>query len=482
MGKVSWADIRKAWYYLEGNGLIRTFYAVKENLEARQKTYYFEPVSEDDWEKQREWSMGRSLRFSIVVPTYRTNEVFLLDMLRSVQDQSYPHWELILVDATENDSVRLHLRSALGEMLEEIEYGAAESECSWMDGRVRYVHLIRNSGISENTNRGLAYAMGDYIGLLDHDDVLTVDALYEMAAAVEAGREKGNCARLLYSDEDKCNSERTEYFEPHFKEDFNLDLILTNNYICHFMVMESEMIKRLKLRPKYDGAQDFDLVLRAVEELMDSVEKIVHIPKVLYHWRCHADSTAENPKSKEYAYEAGREAVQDFMNVKNIRAIVLPYMHNGYYHWMSQNGPLRCRKDVAAIGGGLYVRNRLVGGRMSMDGEVFYKGLPRQYSGYMHRAILQQSAEALDIRMISVREECWEIFEQVTGVPYREIKKDRWFDVSTLPAGTDYQAVSLALSKALREKGYRLLYTPRRRAKWRPKMRRIKPMGGSSWN
>lgn len=481
MGKVSWADIKKAWYYLEGNGLVRTYYAAKEKLEARKEVYHFDPVSESDWEKQREWSAERSIRFSIVVPTYRTNEVFLLDMLRSVQDQSYPHWELILVDATENDSVRMHLRSALGQILEEMEYGAAESECSWKDGRIRYLHLIRNSGISENTNRGLACAMGDYIGLLDHDDVLTVDALYEMAAAIETEREKGNGARLLYSDEDKCNSARTEYFEPHFKEDFNLDLILTNNYICHFMVMESEMIKRLKLRQEYDGAQDFDLVLRAVEELMDSTEKIVHIPKVLYHWRCHADSTAENPKSKEYAYEAGREAVQDFMNVKNIRAIVLPYIHDGYYHWMSQDGPLGCREDLAAIGGGLYVKNKLVGGRMSMDGEVFYRGLPRRYSGYMHRAMLQQSAEALDIRMISVREECWGIFEQVTGVPYREMKKDGWFDVSALPAGTDYQAVSLELSKALREKGYRLLYAPRRKAKWKPKTLRIKPIEETLW-
>lgn len=215
---------------------------------------------------------------------------------------------------------------------------------------------------------------------------------------------------------------------------------------------------------------------------MDDAEKIVHIPKVLYHWRCHAASTAENPKSKEYAYEAGREAVQDFMQVKGICAIVLPYMHNGYYHWLSQGGPLRCRKDVAAIGGGLYVRNRLIGGRMSMDGEVYYKGLPRQYSGYMHRAILLQNAEALDIRMISVQEECWGLFEQVVGVPYKEIRGNKWFDTSTLPEGCDYQEISLKLSQAFRDKGYRLLYTPRRRGKWRPALRKVRQIGERLWN
>ena len=178
---------------------------------------------------------------------------------------------------------------------------------------------------------------------------------------------------------------------------------------------------------------------------------------------------------------AGREAIQNFMDVKNINALVLPYMHDGYYNWLCQGGPLVCREDVAAIGGGIYVHNRLIGGRMNMDGAVYYKGLPRQYSGYMHRAILLQSADALDIRMISVREECWEIFEQAVGVPYVEIWGTHWFDASRLPAGADYLELSLKLSQALRDNGYRLLYTPRRRGKWLPLLRKVRQTGETLW-
>ena len=177
------------------------------------------------------------------------------------------------------------------------------------DSRIRYVRTAENKGMSENTNEALQYATGDYVGLLDHDDLLTPDALYEMAMTLQNANEQGIEAALVYSDEDKCDTEAKIYYEPHVKLGFNWDLLLSNNYICHFLAMKTELIKKLGFRKEYDGAQDFDLVLRATLE-KDEKDEILHVEKILYHWRCHDLSTAANPQSKLYAYEAGKRAAE----------------------------------------------------------------------------------------------------------------------------------------------------------------------------
>ena len=165
---------------------------------------------------------------------------------------------------------------------------------------------------------------GEYIGLLDHDDVLTPDALYEMTDAIIKAYDRGaaSCLRLIRM-RIKCDGEETKYYEPNYKEEFNYDLILSNNYICHFLVMESKLLKSLQFRPEFDGAQDYDLILRCVAEVLtegraDSEKRILHIPKVLYHWRCHEASTAANPNSKKYAYDAGLRALQDHATERHI--------------------------------------------------------------------------------------------------------------------------------------------------------------------
>ena len=280
MGKFSIANLKKTAYYLKRNGFRKTLGAVAERLGGDgQPDYEWIPVSFLVLEKQREEAAGFSgVKFSVVVPAYRTPERYLREMLESLIRQSFPCWELILADATEDDSVK----------------SVAES---YKDARIRYHRLPSNNGIAENTNVGIGLAEGDYIGLLDHDDVLTENALFEMAAAVRQAMEQGICLQLLYSDEDKCDGEMQTFYEPHFKENFNLDLLLSNNYICHFMVMKRELMQMLRLRGAYDGAQDFDLALRAAAVLSEKEEEIRHIPLVLYHWRCHARSTAENPRS-----------------------------------------------------------------------------------------------------------------------------------------------------------------------------------------
>lgn len=423
MGRFNLANLKKTTYYLRRNGLKKTVYAVLERLEERkQPPYQFVPVSEEELVAQR--TTDFTTTFSILVPTYRTKEVYLRELIDCLLNQSYSHWELILADATPDESVWEIARS----------YTEA-------DKRVRYVKLADNAGIAENTNQACEYATGDYVGLLDHDDLLTLDALYEMASQIEKAKENGLELQLLYSDEDKCNGDGTEYYEPHFKEKFNLDLLLSNNYICHFMVMKRELMQELQLRSAYDGAQDFDLALRAAAKLMNREELIVHIPKVLYHWRCHTGSTAENPQSKLYAYEAGRRAVQDFVDKAGWVASVEDTSHLGFYRVKYRKDIFEVRPDVVAVGGPIVKRGRIVGGRMDTAGNVIYKDLPIHFSGYMHRAVLHQDAECVDIRNMRVRPEYEPLLEQAL----KEI---------------DSVSASIQLCEEMRSKGKHIVYLP----------------------
>lgn len=441
MSKLSVANIRKTLYYLKRNGLKNTWYAAKERLDAKADSSYTpEHVTETSLKEQYEWSKDKSLLFSIVVPTYRTDEAYLRDMVESVRAQSYPLWELVVADATGNDSVEKIVKA----------YG---------DERINYIHLEENKGISENTNRGIEAAVGDYIGLLDHDDLLEPNLLYEAAYALYEAGKNNKEIKMLYSDEDKCDSNAINFYEPNYKEDFNLDLILSNNYICHFLLLKGDLMKRLKLRREYDGAQDYDLVLRAVSELKSNEEQIVHIPKVLYHWRCHSESTAENPQSKLYAYEAGKRALQDFADRENYNAEAVSLKHLGFYTLDYGEDIFECRKDIGAVGGRIIINNKIAGGRMDSAGNIYYEGLHENYSGYMHRAVLTQNADAVDIRCIRVRPELRGLFKEILHITYTE-DEGGMFDISALPPECDYRELSLKLSEAVRRAGYRILYKP----------------------
>ncbi len=471
MGMLDLANIKKTFYYLKRNGLRKTWYTLRERVSMpAYADYTYVPVTEEELAKQSEEAEQMSTRFSIVVPAYRTGESFLWDLLDSLRFQSYPKWELILADATEDNRVEESVQKWLQ------EHGG--------DERVRYVKLPGNEGISGNTNRALKYASGDYIGLLDHDDVLTPDALYEMAACIKKANDAGVSLQMLYSDEDKCNSDRTAYYEPHFKEDFNFDLLLSNNFICHFLVMKSELIQALGFRKEFDGAQDYDLVLRGVGRLFcdddlpegmsvgnvsaDAGAYIAHIPKILYHWRCHEASTAVNPQSKLYAYEAGKRALQEFADTKRYRAMVAHTEHMGFYivHYYMDTF-WQSRRDVGAMGGKILYKGSIAGGRYDRDGKLFYEGLSEHYSGYMHRAVLTQDAWAVDVRCLMLRPELYDLFEKTLGIPYQtktiQVKgkgKLAIFDADTLPAGTDYRAVSLRLAQAIHEAGFIVLWNP----------------------
>ena len=444
MSRFSVANVQKTVDYLHRNGFKNTCYAIGERLmQKRQDAYRWEWPAQGELERQRQLCSGlqSAALISIVVPCYRTQKQHLLEMIESVRAQTYPLWELILADATEDDSVGQAVRF-------------------FTDSRIRYLHLPHNRGIAENTNWGVKAAAGDYIGLLDHDDLLSPEALFWMAMAIEEGKRAGAGPVLLYSDEDKCSGDGTAFFEPNRKEKFNLDFLLSNNYICHFMLMERQLMQELLLRQEYDGAQDYDLLLRAAGRLMGQEERIVHVPRILYHWRCHASSTAENPQSKRYAYEAGRRALQDFADSQGWRALAKDTAHLGFYRLDYGSDLFAVRKDVGAVGGPLFEKGRLVGGRLGEDGSVFYQGLRRHYSGYLHRALLSQDGEAVDIRNLRLRKEARGLFEKAVGVPWTARPGSDVFDVSVLPSETDLTALSLALGRALKEAGYRILYLP----------------------
>lgn len=417
--------------------------AIMERLQRKGKDYRFQPVEEAELERQREECKEMdSPKFSLLVPLYRTPHKYLEEMIESVLAQSYPAWELVLADASGNGELEPVVN----------KYG---------DRRIVYFRLQENRGISGNSNRALERATGEYVGLLDHDDLLTPDALYKVRGAIREGEQSGVPVGLIYSDEDKCDGATKVFYEPSLKEDFNLDLLLSQNYICHFTVMKTELIKALGFRPDYDGAQDYDLVLRAVEKLLNDSgdeSRIRHISGVLYHWRCHEASTSANPRSKDYAYEAGRRALQDFVDRQGWQAEVTHMSHLGSYRINYKQELFKVRPDVGAVGGPVLSGGRVVGGRLMSDGTPVHAGLKQAYLAYLP----VQDAEALDLRNIRVREELQGLFEELFGVPYRTIQDGDILDITSLPEETDFREASLLLSKEIRNRGYRLLCRPER--------------------
>lgn len=262
--------------------------------------------SAEELRQQRQASFAFRPLISIVVPTYETEERFLRELTDSCIAQTYSNWELCIADGSRSGKVK--------ECLEAF-YGGEQ--------RIRYQKLSRNEGISGNTNQGIAMARGDYLALLDHDDLLVASALYEMVKRIN---ETG--AEVLYSDEDKVDAETKQYSDPHFKLGYNEELLLGNNYICHFLVASRAVVERAGgLDGRFDGAQDFDFILR----LSECTKGFCHVPKILYHWRMHKGSTAGNTDSKQYAYEAGKRAVEAALERRGYRGTVQTGKELGFY-------------------------------------------------------------------------------------------------------------------------------------------------------
>lgn len=243
-------------------------------------------VSRQELFAQRKTKFSYAPKFSVVVPLYHTPAKFLKDLVRSMMYQSYANWELCLVNASPED---VHLTSLL-------------ENWAMRDKRIRLIRLEKNLGIAQNTNAGIAASTGEFIAFLDHDDFLEPDALFCYADALN----KDKTIDVFYSDEDKTDEYAAHYFYPHFKSDFNIDLLHANNYMCHFLAVRKSLVDTVGgLNEKFDGAQDYDFVLR----LTENTKKIYHCPRILYHWRCSNQSTAANQGNKMYAIHAGKAAL-----------------------------------------------------------------------------------------------------------------------------------------------------------------------------
>ncbi|MBQ7370791.1 MAG: glycosyltransferase, partial [Blautia sp.] len=263
---------------------------------------------EETLEKQRQETFAFEPKFSIVVPLYKTHPEYLKEMVDSVRNQTYKNWELCLSDGSGE-------ASPLTGLLKELEAS---------DERIRVVHNDRQLRISDNTNEAIRIAKGDFLAFMDHDDVLTPHALYECAALLQEHPD----AEVIYSDEDKTSLYGNRYFQPHFKPDFNPDLLCSVNYISHLFVVKKSLQEQVgMLRGEFDGSQDYDFILRCVEQ----TKAIYHIPKILYHWRTHEESTSENPESKLYAFEAGRRAIQAHYDRIGVKAEVSQGENLGLY-------------------------------------------------------------------------------------------------------------------------------------------------------
>ena len=289
------SNFKKTKYYLKRYGILNTIkkilkriLRIRENKKSNQEQYeIWRNKNKYDLEKQKNTEFSYSPKISIVVPMYKTNMKFFEELINSLKNQTYSKWELCLADGSPEKNKEFE------KIIEN-------------NNKIKYKFLGKNEGISENTNEAIKMATGEYIGFLDHDDTLSENALYEIVNCLN----KDKSVDFIYTDEDKLD-QNYMYLDPYFKPDFSPETLECNNYITHFVVVNKDLIDKIgMLDSKYNGAQDFDFVLRATEKS----KKIVHIPKVLYHWRVHRESTAFLPDTKPYAFEAGKRAVEAHLN------------------------------------------------------------------------------------------------------------------------------------------------------------------------
>ena len=268
-----------------------------------------EPTEQELCEQSKE-KFQKNPKISIIVPMYNTREDFFKDLIDCMKNQTYSNWELCLADGSPNQNKEL-------------------KKYYNIDSRIKYKFLEKNEGISGNTNEALKMVTGEFIALLDHDDVLPKFALYEIVKCINENKN----VEFIYTDEDKIDENFTMRYEPHFKPDFAPDTLASHNYITHLVVLKKELMDKLEgFRKECNGAQDFDLVLRASEK----TNNIIHISKILYHWRVHNESTAKISDAKPYAYEAGKKVAIEHQLRMNRKATVehggeVPGIYNVQY-------------------------------------------------------------------------------------------------------------------------------------------------------
>lgn len=294
-------NFEKVKYYFRRYGIIETLkkilkriFHITENRMSNQEQYKAWMKNNLPTEKDYEFQINRKFdsnpKISLVVPMYNTNEAFFQELLNSVKNQTYSNWELCLADGSDIENINFK--------------NFFENE-----SRIKYKFLNKNEGIADNTNEAIKMATGDFIGFLDHDDLLSRDALYEIVKVIN----ENMGVDFIYTDEDKID-EKGNFFEPYFKPDYSPETLECNNYITHFVVVNCNLMKKVGyINSKFNGSQDFDFVLRATQK----ANKVIHISKILYHWRSAENSTANIASAKPYAYETGVDVIKE--NLKQLK-------------------------------------------------------------------------------------------------------------------------------------------------------------------
>jgi len=308
--------INQIKFHLKKYGFIKTvkkciksffysFYRLGKKVSGKQELPYGDyggwirhnELNEEDLKQQRKTKFPNMPKISLLVPMYNTKEKYLKELIESVKRQTYSNWELVLADGSqeENENYKKYFD----------------------DERIKYKFLNKNLGISGNSNEAIKLASGDYLGLLDHDDTLSEYALFFVVEAIN----KNPNAEFFYSDEDKMD-EYGNRFDAYFKPDFAIDTLRAQNYICHFSVLKKELMDKLGgFNSEFDGAQDYDLFLRVAENVKP--ENIIHIPRILYHWRAIATSTAKlDSNAKNYAFVSGNKAIEAHLKRVGLKGTV----------------------------------------------------------------------------------------------------------------------------------------------------------------
>ncbi len=275
-----------------------------EDVKRYEKYQFNNMLTDQEYDLEEKEKFSKKPKISIVIPLFNTDPDYFRELLYSIHLQSYKNWELCLADGS------LEEQSEIKSMIEN-------------DKRIKYKFLGKNGGISENTNEAIKMATGDYLFLCDHDDMLEFNTLYEIVKVINE-----NGADFIYSDEDKFHYLDEPYFAPHFKPDYAPDTLCSQNYICHICCFKKSLYDETEgFNGLYNGAQDYDIILKLVE----IAKHIVHIPKVLYHWRVSSASTAMTMEAKPYAIEAGKKAIESHLERIGAKGKVFLGLNIGSY-------------------------------------------------------------------------------------------------------------------------------------------------------
>lgn len=317
-------NLQKGLAYLKKNGVKKLMYRLRYGTYVGESDYeswlFAQRVNEKTLNIQRNTHFSYGPKISILVATFNTKEEYLKEMIDTVVNQSYSNWELCIADGSTNDFVEKYVH---------------EHYSSYGD-KIKFKKLDQNYGISGNTNKAFEMATGDYITVYDHDDTLELDCFYEIVKALQEYRYD-----VLYTDEDKFDDSTKMYNDPNLKPDFSEDLLRSHNYITHLFIVNKKIVDEVGYyNSEFDGSQDYDYIFRCVEK----ANAVYHIPRVLYHWRMHPESTAQNPESKLYCYDAGKRAIEAHYKRVGVEASVelMPKPLYGFYHttYSTKDNPL----------------------------------------------------------------------------------------------------------------------------------------------